>query len=69
MNINDEQFSILKSFASNFIRADKEQDKEIKIESLDQYIERAIKLSNYQPDDETKKKLKRDLEYQHKIVH
>ena len=69
MNINDKQFSILKSFASNFIRADEEQGKEIKIESLDQYIEHAIKLLHYQPDDETKKELKRDLEYQHKIVH
>ncbi len=69
MNINDEQYSILKSFVSNFIRADEEQGKEIKIESLDQYIERAIGLLHYEPDAETRKKLKTDLEYQHKIVH
>lgn len=69
MNINDEQYSILKSFASNFIRADEEQGKEITIESLDQYIERAIGLLHYDPDSETRKKLKTDLEYQHKIVH
>jgi hypothetical protein len=69
MNINDEQYSILKSFASNFIRADEEQGKEIKIESLDQYIERAIGLLRYEPDAETRKKLKTDLEYKHKIVH
>lgn len=69
MNINDEQYSILKSLASNFIRADKEQGKEIKIESLDQYIERAIGLLPYELDSETKKNLKTDLEYQHKIVH
>ena len=69
MNINDEQYSILKSFASNFIRADEEQGKEIKIESLDQYIERAIGLLRYEPDAETRKRLKADLEYKHKIVH
>ncbi len=69
MNINDEQYSILKSFVSNFIRADEEQGKEIRIESLSQYIERAIGLLRYEPDDETWKKLKTDLEYQHKIVH
>ena len=69
MNLNEEQYSILKSFTSNFIRADEEQGKEIKIESLDLYIERAIGLLHYQPDAETKKKLKTDLEYQHKIVH
>ena len=69
MNLNEEQYSILKSFTSNFIRADEEQGKEIKIESLDLYMERAIGLLHYQPDVETKKKLKTDLEYQHKIVH
>lgn len=69
MKINDEQYSILKSFASNFIRADEEQGKEIRIESLDQYIERAIGLLHYETDAETRKKLKTDLEYQHKIVH
>ena len=69
MNLNDEQYSILKSFTSNFIRADEEQGKEIKIESLDLYMERAIGLLHYQPDAETRKKLKIDLEYQHKIVH
>lgn len=69
MNINDEQYSILKSFTSNFIRVDEEQGKEIKIESLDLYIDRAVGLLQYQPDAETRKKLKTDLEYQHKIVH
>ena len=69
MNLNDEQYSILKSFTSNFIRADEEQGKEIKIESLDLYVERAIGLLHYQPDAETRKKLTTDLEYQHKIVH
>jgi hypothetical protein len=69
MNINEEQYSILKSFASNFIRADEEQGKEIRIESLDAYIERAISLLPFQPDEDTRKKLRTDLEYQHKIVH
>lgn len=69
MNITEEQYSILKSFASNFIRSDESQGKEIKIEALDLYIERAASLLPFSPDDETKKKLKTDLEYQHKIVH
>ena len=69
MNITEEQYSILKSFASNFIRTDENQGKEIKIEALDVYIERATGLLPFVPNDETKKKLKIDLEYQHKIVH
>ena len=67
--MTEEQYSILKSFANNFIRADKELGKEIKLESLDEYISRAFSLLNYQPDAETRKKLKIELEYQHKIVH
>ena len=67
--MTEEQYSILKSFANNFIRADKELGKEIRLESLDDYISRAFTLLNYQPDAETRKKLKTELEYQHKIVH
>ena len=67
--MTEEQYSILKSFANNFIRADKELGKAIRLESLDDYISRAFSLLNYQPDGETRKKLKTELEYQHKIVH
>ena len=67
--MTEEQYSILKSFANNFIRADKELGKAIRLESLDDYISRAFSLLNYQPDAETRKKLKTELEYQHKIVH
>ncbi|QVJ81401.1 Type III restriction enzyme, res subunit [Prevotella sp. khp1] len=69
MNLTDEQYSILKSFANNFIRLDEEQGKEIKIETLNLYVERAVTLLQFQPDEETKNRLKTDLEYQHKIVH
>ena len=69
MNITEEQYSILKSFASNFIRTDVSQGKEVKIEALDMYIERAASLLPFEPDNETKKDLKIALEYQHKIVH
>ena len=67
--MTEEQYSIVKSFANNFIRADKELGKEIKLESLDGYISRAFTLLNYQPDAEIQTKLKTELEYQHKIVH
>ena len=50
MNLTDEQYSILKSFANNFIRLDEEQGKEIKIETLNLYVERAVTLLQFQPD-------------------
>ena len=62
-------YIILSTIAESFIEADLLQNKEIKFENINVYIERAIKASNIVCDEETIVRLFTDIECRYKITH
>lgn len=67
--MTDDLYLSLKQITFGFINADKGAGIEVKFENIDSYIDRATKLFPIPCDEETKKRLFTDIEYQFKIIH
>ena len=67
--MNDDLYISLKQIAFAFIQADKSTGKEIKFENINSYVDRATSLFPMMCDENIKKRLFVDIEYQFKITH
>ena len=67
--MTDDLYLSLKQIAFGFINADKGAGIEVKFENINSYIDRATKLFPIPCDEETRKRLFTDVEYQFKITH
>lgn len=67
--MTDELYLPLKQIAFAFISADKASGIEVKYENINSYIDRAFKQFPVSCDDDTRKRLFTDIEYQFKITH
>lgn len=65
----DDLYLSLKQITFGFINADKGAGIEVKFENINSYIDRATKLFPVPCDEETRKHLFTDIEYQFKITH
>lgn len=66
--MTDELYLPLKQIAFAFISADKASGIEVKYENINSYIDRAFKQFPVSCDDDTRKRLFTDIEYQFKIT-
>ncbi|WP_373802400.1 Z1 domain-containing protein [Bacteroides heparinolyticus] len=67
--MTEDQYLILRQTTFLYISADKSVGKEVKFENINSYIERGTSLFPGLCDDEVKKRLFTDIEYQFKITH
>lgn len=67
--MTDDLYLSLKQITFGFINADKGAGIEVKFKNIDSYIDRATKLFPIPCDEEAKKRLFTDIEYQFKIIH
>lgn len=67
--MTDDLYLSLKQIAYGFINADKSAGKEVKYENISSYIDRAVSLFPVSCDDNAKKRLFTDIEYQFQITH
>lgn len=67
--LSDKDYISFKSIAISFIEIDKNAGKALKYDDINSYIERAILVSGLAVDDEDRKKLFHDIEYNYKVVH
>lgn len=67
--MTDDLYLSLKQITFGFINADKGAGIEVKFENIDSYIDRATTLFPIPCDEETRKRLFTDVEYQFKITH
>lgn len=65
----DDLYLSLKQIAFGFINADKGAGIDVKFDNINSYIDRATKLFPVPCDEDTKKRLFTDIEYQFKITH
>lgn len=67
--IDNNIYIILKQLTKNLIDAMRLQGEELKYENIDTYIDKALQYTHIKCDNETKKRLFTDIEYEYKIVH
>lgn len=67
--MTDDLYLSLRQITFGFINADKGAGKEVKFENINSYIDRATTLFPITCDEETRKRLFTDVEYQFKITH
>lgn len=67
--MQDNLYLALRQIAFGFIEADKTVGKEVKYEDINSYIDRTLVASPIPCDDETKRRLFTDIEYQFQITH
>lgn len=69
MNINDNQYTSLRSIISNMIELDKSKGVELTFDKIGGYINTACLMSDVHPDKEIYRRLENDIEYQYKVRH
>ena len=67
--MTESQYIDLRQLTKTLINLSKSQDKELKPEDIDTYINQAVALSKLDCDTDTKTRLFIDMEYEYKIVH
>ena len=67
--MTENQYIDLRVFTKSLINLSISQGKELKQEDIDTYIDRAIMLSGLECDEDSRKRLFVDMEYEYKIVH
>ena len=67
--MTDDLYLSLRQITFIFIDADKAVGNEVKFENINSYIDRAITSLQITCDEETRKRLFTDVEYQFKITH
>ncbi len=69
MKLQENSFLTFKQIAIGLIELDKQNGMVLKYESINSYIDRAISMTGLTVDDEDRKRLFHDIEYQYQIVH
>lgn len=69
MSIDERTYLILKQNAISFIEFDKSRGIELRYEDINSYIDRVFTTFRIDGDEETRKQLFIDIEYQYKVVH
>lgn len=69
MNLSEDKYQALKGLAINFVELDKAMGSTIQYNDVGTYVQRAVRSSGLQVDDEDQRRLFVDLEYQFKISH
>ena len=69
MRLPENSFLSFKQIAINLIELDKQMGRMLKYENIDSYIDRAITMTGLDVDEEDRKKLFHDIEYQYQIAH
>ena len=67
--MTEDQYIALQNLTYSFINADKTTGKEIKFEDIESYIEKSTMFFPGLCNDDVKKRLFTDIEYQFKITH
>ena len=69
MRLPENSFLSFKQIAINLIELDKQMGRVLKYENIDSYIDRAISMTGLDVDEEDRKRLFHDIEYQYQIAH
>lgn len=69
MKLNNDQFNAIKTMVILWINIDKQNGHDIDLDKISSYINNVIKTTNLECDDEDKKRLFTDIEYQFEIKH
>ena len=69
MKLPENSFLTFKQIAIGLIELDKQNGMVLKYENINSYIDRAISMTGLTVDDEDRKRLFHDIEYQYQIAH
>ena len=69
MRLPENSFLSFKQIAINFIELDKQMGRVLKYEDINSYIDKAISMTGLDVDEEDRKRLFHDIEYQYQIAH
>ena len=69
MRLPENSFLSFKQIAISFIELDKQMGRVLKYENISSYIDRAISMTGLDVDEEDRKRLFHDIEYQYQVAH